>query len=132
MPADALFIVCTWPSSATDEPFGRNLAFCATMRWMSEATAPRSRSWVVAKISTSGWMLYWLTTALLIVRGPVASPPSTCDVPCRAAVIGRFCREASESRLYWGVCITIGYDTPLALFSQKVGATWLEPARFTT
>src|SRR5471030_1306702 len=123
MPANALFMVCTWPSSATDEPLGNAPALLCTTRWISDATAPRSRSCVVAKISTIGWMLYWLTTALVFVRWTVARPPKIWPLLCRLEVIGRFCSEASESRLYCGVCITIGYDTPFTLFSQNVGAT---------
>src|SRR5471030_1802252 len=46
MPANALFMVCTWPSRAMDEPLGRVAALFLTTRWMSEATAPRSRSCV--------------------------------------------------------------------------------------
>ena len=47
-PENALFMVCTWPSSTTDEPFGTSFAVSSIAFFTSAATAPRSRPCGVA------------------------------------------------------------------------------------
>ena len=100
-------MVCTWPSSTTDEPFGTSLAVSAISVLMSSATAPRSRPCGVAKICTMVWMSYCDTTALEVVRLMSAMPPRIGDCALPTAVIGSACSALSESIWYCGVCITI-------------------------
>ncbi|MNL22973.1 hypothetical protein D3C87_1443390 [compost metagenome] len=126
-------VIC--PCNATFEPFGRSLAWAARIFWISAATPPRSRPWIEVRICTIGWMSDCVTTEWLRVRSTVANPPRICPLLPAAVVVdesGRLRSAASVSRLDCGVCSTIGYDTPLAVLSQNVGATWLEPARLTT
>src|SRR4029078_2271217 len=78
-PVKALFMVCTWPSSTTEDPFGTSLAVSAITWRMLAATAPRSRPEVVAKICTIDWMSYCDTTALEVERLTSAIPPRIGD-----------------------------------------------------
>ena len=89
-------MVCTWPSSTTEEPFGTSLAVSAITWRMSVATAPRSRPEVVAKICTIDWMSYCETTALEVERLMSAMPPRIGDCELPAAVIGSVCSALSE------------------------------------
>src|SRR5882724_6894864 len=77
-------------------------------------------------------MSYCETTAFEVLRLMLATPPSTCGTDVVDAVIGRFCSSLSESTRYCGVCMTMGYCTPLLGSSQNVGATWLLPASMTS
>src|ERR1700674_5162588 len=80
-------------------------------------------------------MSYCETTAFEFARLMFATPPRICGTDEALAVvvaeIGRFCRPLSESTRYCGVCMTIGYCTPLFGSSQNIGATWLLPASMT-
>src|ERR1700674_2633912 len=76
-------------------------------------------------------MLYCETTAFEVLRLRVATPPRTCGTALVVAVTRRFCSSLSVSIRYCGVCMTIGYCTPLFGSSQNIGATWLLPASMT-
>src|ERR1700730_15280498 len=77
-------------------------------------------------------MLYCETTAFEALRLIFATPPRTCGTVVVVAVIGRFRSSLSVSTRYCGVCMTIGYCTPLFASTQNVGATWLLPASITS
>ena len=47
-PKKALFMVVTWPRKVTVAPLGRSFEVAVDQFWMSSATPPRSRPWVVA------------------------------------------------------------------------------------
>ena len=102
-------MVCTWPSSTTDEPFGTSFAVSAITA--SDVGGDRAE---VAALRRRVDLHHRLDVvvrdhgAATSTRLMSAMPPRIggCGLP--VAVIGRFCSALSESIWYCGVCITIG------------------------
>ena len=61
-------MVWYWPRKVTLVPAGRSLSNSAMMLFISLATEPKSRPWVVAKILIIGWILYCDATGKVLLR----------------------------------------------------------------
>src|SRR3954464_13874293 len=101
---------------------------------ISVAMLPRSRPWVLASTSYTGWMLAWLALPGTESRVKVAmlrsSPGTGCVVAGAVAVpTAVLARSLSELTRYSGVCTAMKYGMPLVGSVQKFGDTCSEELR---